>query len=371
MIHSVRFRNFKGLRDVSLNLDPFTVLVGPNASGKTSVLEGIHYLTKLASVDAARVFQGRANVGIIASRGARGTFELGLRGEFRRKAAELSVVFAAIEDFPFSDSYNIEARWGDRRFSIRRELSPPDESAAAPSLADLPLYLVVREAMLVAFDFRVLTAPSYSDLPTPVISPTGEGLASVLADMAVSRPDEFAHVQNGLRAVFPGVARVRLVRTKVPRHGATELDGGEAQRVWGHEIVIDMDGATDIPAHAASEGMLYMLGVLTLLAQPDRQQLVLIDHLERGLHPRAQAELIRQIRAALAGDPRLQVVATTSSAVVLDNMPPESIRVHCTSSPGGSVRIKTLTEHPDWALLKTDLRPGELWVQVGEQWVTD
>ncbi len=49
MIRRVEFRNFKGLREVDLDLERFTVLVGPNASGKTSVLEGIYYLTRAGS----------------------------------------------------------------------------------------------------------------------------------------------------------------------------------------------------------------------------------------------------------------------------------------------------------------------------------
>src|SRR5438067_10316841 len=49
MISEVRFRNFKGLRSVDVELGRLTVLVGPNASGKTSVLQGIEYLSDLLS----------------------------------------------------------------------------------------------------------------------------------------------------------------------------------------------------------------------------------------------------------------------------------------------------------------------------------
>ncbi len=41
MIQSVHFQNFRCLRDVQLNLSPLTVLVGPNSSGKTTVLQGL------------------------------------------------------------------------------------------------------------------------------------------------------------------------------------------------------------------------------------------------------------------------------------------------------------------------------------------
>jgi predicted ATPase len=41
VIESVHFKNFRCLRDVTLKLAPLTVLVGPNSSGKTTVLEGL------------------------------------------------------------------------------------------------------------------------------------------------------------------------------------------------------------------------------------------------------------------------------------------------------------------------------------------
>lgn len=41
MLQSAQFRNFKALRGVSIDLERFTVLVGANGCGKTSVLEAI------------------------------------------------------------------------------------------------------------------------------------------------------------------------------------------------------------------------------------------------------------------------------------------------------------------------------------------
>ena len=47
MLEKVGFKNFLALRDVELTLEPFTVIVGPNASGKTSILEGIQRISYL------------------------------------------------------------------------------------------------------------------------------------------------------------------------------------------------------------------------------------------------------------------------------------------------------------------------------------
>ena len=42
MLEKVGFKNFLALRDVEIDLEPFTVIVGPNSSGKSTILEGIN-----------------------------------------------------------------------------------------------------------------------------------------------------------------------------------------------------------------------------------------------------------------------------------------------------------------------------------------
>ena len=49
MITHASFRNFKALRSVDIDLQRLTVIVGPNGSGKTSILEGLE-LVALATV---------------------------------------------------------------------------------------------------------------------------------------------------------------------------------------------------------------------------------------------------------------------------------------------------------------------------------
>jgi predicted ATPase len=370
MIHAVRFRNFKALRDVEVGLDRLTVLVGPNASGKTSVLEGLHHLSRLASTDPREVFTGRAGLGLVASRGAAGVFELGMSGTFRQKPGELSISFAAIEDFPFSDTYQFASRWGERRFSVRRELERPADATDVEALEGTPgsemgLGLVLREAAFLRFDLDRLAEGSYSDLAIPVIGVDGSCLAATVADMAVARPEDFNRLQDALRAVIPGLQRVRLARAKVARPGV-----GDEEQVWGHEIVFDMAGAGDLPARAASEGVLRMLGLFAVLLSADRPDLVLVDHLERGCNPRSFGELVAQLNQILDLQPELQILATSDAPALLDHLAADAVRVHCLLEDG-SVRVKPLALHPEHGILLVDLRPGEFWMRVGDDWVAE
>jgi AAA15 family ATPase/GTPase len=49
MFDAVSFQNYKCLADVTIELGRMTLLVGANASGKSSVLDGIHLLCQLAA----------------------------------------------------------------------------------------------------------------------------------------------------------------------------------------------------------------------------------------------------------------------------------------------------------------------------------
>jgi hypothetical protein len=302
---------------------------------------------------------------VVASRGAEGVFELGLSGTFRRKKGELTLSFNSIEDYPFTDTYRFESRWGDRRFSARRALNPAEEDLADHPGAELGLGLVLQEAAFLRFDLDRLAEPSYSELPTPIMGHDGRGLAAVIADMAVSRPDDFARLQEALRAIIPGLVRVRLVRAKVNRHAADD-----AEAVWGHEVVFDMAGAPDIPARAASEGLLRMIGLFAALLSPERRDVVLVDRIERALNPRSLGELRAQIGQILEVDPDLQIIATSDAPGLLDHHSAEHVIVHCLLEDG-SVRVKPLSHHPEFDLLRRDLRAGEFWAQVGDAWVAE
>ncbi|WP_437751709.1 AAA family ATPase [Sorangium sp. So ce1389] len=58
MIQQVSFTNFKSLRRVDAGLERFTVIVGPNGSGKTSILDGLRYLAQTTRWPLATLMNG-------------------------------------------------------------------------------------------------------------------------------------------------------------------------------------------------------------------------------------------------------------------------------------------------------------------------
>lgn len=83
MIHKVHIQNFKCLRDVSVELERFTVFVGANGSGKTSVLEAIHNAVRAATGDPQKVFAHERHGDWVYTRGGAGDLSIPLRDRRR------------------------------------------------------------------------------------------------------------------------------------------------------------------------------------------------------------------------------------------------------------------------------------------------
>lgn len=124
-----------------------------------------------------------------------------------------------------------------------------------------------------------------------------------------------------------------------------------------------------MPASQVSEGTLLVLGLLAALHGPDRPNLMLLDDLDRGLHPRAQKELIALLRGLLETNQELQVLASTHSPYLLDCM--ETNEVRMTHLQDGATVCAALASHPKFDKWKDEFSPGEMWSLFGEKWLED
>jgi predicted ATPase len=114
-----------------------------------------------------------------------------------------------------------------------------------------------------------------------------------------------------------------------------------------------------------------VLALLTVLYSPHRPDVVLLDDFDHSLHPRAQMELVRMIKELLALDDfkETQIIATTHSPYVLDELAPEDV-IAFALRDDGTVASKPLSEHPDAQKMKGSLKTGELWSLDAERdWV--
>ena len=103
-----------------------------------------------------------------------------------------------------------------------------DGPLLSPSIGSMASCL--RSAELLSLEVSNLTEPSYSEQPRPRIGRDGEGLASVLAFLALNQPERFESLQAHLRSIIPSVERIRFDRVPVSRieTETVTIDRGES-----------------------------------------------------------------------------------------------------------------------------------------------
>jgi predicted ATPase len=194
-----------------------------------------------------------------------------------------------------------------------------------------------------------IAATAYSEQPDTVIEQDGAQTAVVLAQLKLGDDEAFERIEASMRRLVPSLERVRIRPARHP--GVAGL---------GNKIYFDFRGAAGVPAHGASHGTLIVLALLTVLHGPRRPQLVLLDDFDHALHPRAQVELVRMIKGLLDEFEDLQIVATTHSPYILDELDPSDVHAFALRDDG-SIAGKRLSEHPEARKTKGSLTAGQLW----------
>ena len=376
MIRLAQFRGFKSLADVRIDFEPLTVIVGPNGAGKTSILQGLHNLSRLvsasgrpgraAAVDA--VFAGAQAPWRVATRAPEPALFLAAEGDFGR---------LQVDGQPDAKEPN-SAPW--RYGLLRADLEGQVFKLGGKSKGDdreffRPLFAAgLSRTVFLALNARVAARPHYSDSPEPRVEYDGDGLAVVLQKLQGLRDGKLEAIEQALATIVPGVQRIRALPASVRRteehridiDGQSILTTQERERT-GAKVELEMRGAGWLPLDLLSEGTVLALTLLTVLHDQAPRH-VLLDDIDRVLHPRAQQELLTQIRAFMAQAPGVQIIGTTHSPYLIDHFAVEEVRVMRLDEHGHS-RCRRLDEHPRWAERKGYMEPGEFWAGVGEDWV--
>lgn len=363
MIGTITLRNYKGHTATSFSCDRLTVLVGENASGKTSVLQAVQWISEgIRNTMPARYLR----------RGAR-DLEIALSSRSPRGETKIAAVYTteATEGLPTD-----ELRLQHESSSVLRD----DGSTGSRPVA---MWLSLNPE-----DLAMASRPTTVKLQ---LSSSGRGLASVLAYLKLAETDRFRRVVERLRKVVPIVRDIGFSRVEVKETIARQLrvedrivEIPESVSSIQDVLTFDFVDADKVPAALVSEGTLLALGLLTALEVLERQprmekgsgadtlvsptEVILVDDLDRALHPRAQRALIKTLRDVLDVTPDLQILATSHSPYLVDELYPSEVVV-LGRNPAGVITAKRLGDFPD-ERLKSMLYAGELWISEGEQWVT-
>jgi predicted ATPase len=332
MIRKAKYENFKGLRSIEVTFDsPFTVLVGPNASGKTSVLQGIEIvIERWANPNLDPDLSRFASAG-------------GKSGCALQIIDESGSGFGVRQAMPVT---NTASPSGFLRIAAGRITAAEQRPTAAT-----PFSPVLRPH----YRSSEIAKPSITSTTPPPVSLEGNGLPSLLGYLKLRDDELFDRIEERFCRVIRNIKKLRVDRS--PVGGAT-----------GEKLLFDTTFASKVPADQMSDGTLYILALVIAILGPHRPKTLLIDDIDLRLHPKAQYELVTLLKEFLKEFPELQIIATSHSPYMLDKLEPNEVRVTGLGEDG-SVVVARLDEHPSFEKWKATMSPGEFWSHTGEDWL--
>ena len=380
-IHSIRLDGFLSFAPGSpaLELQPLNVLIGPNASGKSNLIEAFELLRATPTDFAAAIrdgggpqewiWKGRPPAGsammeVILAKEDPDRTPLRYRLEFSTVQNRVEVIDEALEEseavagkpdvffyYRFqrgSPAISTRKPEGDRfERRLRREDLRADQSVFLqrkdPDLYPEVTRVAEKFGEIQTFRdgtfgrFVSLRRPQRTDLPGDRLLPDASNLALVLNEIQHQDGNRF---NEALKRFFPRFERI------------TTLVRGGVQ-FYLHESGF----GSPIPATRLSDGTIRFIAILAMLLAPNPPPLVCIEEPESGLHPDAVAHVAELLIEASS---RMQLVVTTHSESLLSALTGCSEAVIACERPGAGTTLHRLDpealEH--WF---DRYRLGDLW----------
>lgn len=387
VLKRVHIRGYKSLSDVDVELEPLTVLFGPNAAGKSNFLDALRLLSKLATSRTLKeAFEPPCRGKPLES------FELGsdgLRGLVARERlrftieADLSVSDsvahavnrqilelrrpAAGSPNPDSGLKYTRVRERDLRYRIEVEFLPrhgilrvADEYLAALNRKREPTGrrkpFIERQGERFHLRQEGQAHPTYHErfldhsiLSMPLYKPHYPHIAAARQEFEswqffYFEPRERMRALNPVREVrhigLMGEELAAFLNT-LKTSNLKEFRGIEkalhvlVPRIDGIQVEVNNFGEVElslredgvsIPARVLSEGTLRLLGLLALAGAGRTPTMVGFEEPENGVHPR-RIELIAELLNTRRRVGETQYIVTTHSPALLDRLPVESLFV--------------------------------------------
>lgn len=317
MIKSIRYLNFKALRDATLPLGPLTLLVGPNGSGKSTALQALRLAAWGESFQLDRI------------RSLNSTEAPEVRIEWSNSDVTTVRTFVANDSYSGRD----ESRHGIARLTHEE------------------IQKFLQGARFYAFEPEAIATP-VALAPKLQLGPNGAHLALVLDQLRDREPERFENLNNELGSWLPEFDRVLF---DTPQQGTREFLLRVAKSQKG------------IRASELSHGTLFALTLLTLANSAEPPPFVAIEEPDRGVHPR----MLRRVQDALYrlsypeqhGDRRapVQVVATTHSPFLLDLFRDRPHEIVIAEKKGAEAEFARLVDKANVEELLGEVGLGDLW----------
>ncbi len=376
MLKRIHIRGYKSLKDVEVTLSPLVVLVGPNAAGKSNLLDALQLLSKLGTSRTLREafdppYRGRPLESFtIGSRGIKGLLEqdrlsFSMEADLSLSESVVDAVNRRIREMRRHVRAPARIRGRDLRYRIEVEMLPrsgilrvADEYLAALNRKGEPTGrrkpFLERQGERIQLRHEGQAHPTcfdryldHSILSLPHYPPHYPHLVAVREELAswqffyfeprerMRAPNPVKEVRHiGLMGEDLAAFLNTMQATDVRRFRGVEkalhalmpnIDGIEVEVSDLGEVELRLkEGGVAIPARVLSEGTLRMLGLLALSGVDQGPALVGFEEPENGVHPR-RIELIAELLRTQESLNQIQHIITTHSPILPDLLEDESL----------------------------------------------
>jgi len=354
MFRRIEARGYRCLRSVGQSIRPFEILIGSNASGKSTFLDVIPFLGELVSVGLEAAVERRTSNfhDLVWGRNA-DSFELAVEALLptdRRGTGPCSETHGFPDAIRYEAGVRLDTSTEKRHIAIERVTFRYEEVKGLPdpatevvsrsgeffhlfsemthrrydreqahrnysvlqmiSDAEFPATAWLRERLRhaikpVTLSVEELRKPS-PPAPTDASDVKGSYLARSVAGLKSSSSGQFdawlAHVQT----VLPDIKDIRTQVREEDRH---------------RYVMVDYQNGVSVPSWMVSDGTLRLMALTLLTYAPDFDGVYLIEEPENGVHPVALQAIYESLTSVYAG----QVLVASHSPVLLSMAEPEQL----------------------------------------------
>lgn len=357
----IKVANFKSFDELDLELRPLNVVVGANASGKSSFLEIFKFLHDLAEHGLADAVSLQGGMEFLYRRGGSGPLRIEATFDEARThyALELQLQVAGYE--VVRERLSTEYKNGGSAEFVREgselRVQPDTEKQLLELMSSGDIRFGSKESFLdqvwrmprswkeiAAFDLDPKLPKRAVDVASSTsLAPDGSNLAVVLRNVLLdeTKREDFLLL---VKSVLPFVRDIR-----VDRFAERHL----------HFSVEELYSPLHLPASFLSDGTVQVIGlILALYFQ--RAEIVLIEEPERNLHPHLISEVVTAMQDAARAR---QVIVTTHSPEVVKHSDLENLLLVQRDEQGRSRILRPSQSQEVQIFLENDLGVEDLYVQ--------
>ncbi len=399
LLKSLHLKNILSFSEAEVDLKPLNIFIGPNASGKSNVIETVALLQSIPG-DLAGFFRRNGPILDWIWRGAnqdgeisstahvealiRNPMNLSMSLRYTLQLAanneRLQVVRERLENerphWPHPRPYYyFELDNGYGRISAQRAADSTTRHSDEADGADTP------QTNLTPDDIdpgKSIMSERRDPVNFPVPTQTARRFSSmrlyrtwnVGRDSPARRPQATDGAIDFLEEDFSNLALVvndlqgRRLDPPIDNYlnRFYEAYDGLHARVFGGTIQLaanEVGMSGSIPATRLSDGTIRFIALLTILGHPNPPELICIEEPELALHPDALSLLAELLRAA---SQRTQVIVTTHSPELINHFTDEpEVVVVCERGPDGGTQFRRLSRD-DLESWMGEYRLGEVWM---------